>query len=242
MCTVTFIARPDSYALGMNRDEKLSRPTALPIAAHRLESGRRALFPSEPNGGTWIGVNDAGVSFALVNWYTINARVEGRATSRGEVVETALSLSSPWDLKETPSGLDLHRVNPFRLIGVFLDERVVFEWRWDLRSFERFEHQWLTSGWFSSGFDEPGAQRTRGEAFSAARQNSSAGCLDWLRSLHASHLPERGAYSICMHRSDAATVSYSEIVVSREAAHMCYVAGAPCCHAVSLASQLSLRA
>jgi hypothetical protein len=241
MRTVTLIARSNGYALGMNRDEKLNRPTALPIAGRLLDSGRSALFPSEPNGGTWIGVNDTGVGFALVNWYAINARVEGRATSRGEVVKTALSLSSPWDLKETPSGLDLYRVNPFRLIGVFPDEKVVFEWRWDLRSFERFEHQWLTSSWFSSGFDEPGAQRPRGETLNAALRQRSYDSLSWLRRLHASHVPERGPYSICMHRSDAATVSYAEMVVDRGAVNMWYTAGAPFCNAVSSTCHLPLR-
>ena len=60
MCTVTLIARRNGYALGMNRDERLARVAALPPKNQRLER-RHALFPSEPNGGTWIGVNDAGV-------------------------------------------------------------------------------------------------------------------------------------------------------------------------------------
>ena len=34
MCTVTFIARQKGYCLGMNRDEKLTRPTGLPPKKH----------------------------------------------------------------------------------------------------------------------------------------------------------------------------------------------------------------
>ena len=74
MCTVTFIARRNGYALGMNRDEKLTRVAALPPAQYRLCT-RDTLFPSEPNGGTWIGINDANTTFALVNWYSVPARV-----------------------------------------------------------------------------------------------------------------------------------------------------------------------
>jgi len=228
MCTVTFIPRADGYALGMNRDEKLSRPAALPIAVHQLDSERTALFPSEATGGTWIGVNNAGVSFALVNWYQVEARVEHQTVSRGEIVRAALALASPWNISEVPAGLELPRVNPFRLIGVFHAQKRVFEWRWDLGQFARVEHRWETNTWISSGFDEPGAQRTRSQVFTAALREPLAGSLGWLRSLHWSHLPERGPYSTCMHRSGAATVSYTEIVVSRGVARIGCVAGAPC--------------
>jgi hypothetical protein len=73
------------------------------------------------------------------------------------------------------------------------------------------EHPWKTNIWISSGYDEPGAQAARSQVFRQALRQSSAGTLAWLRRLHRSHRPERGAYSICMHREDAATVSYTEI-------------------------------
>src|SRR4051795_9445416 len=89
MCTVTFIARKNGYGLGMNRDEKLTRVKALPPTRQEI-NGRIALLPSEPGGGTWIGVNDTGVTFALINWYAVEARVSGNAISRGQLVRAAL--------------------------------------------------------------------------------------------------------------------------------------------------------
>jgi hypothetical protein len=240
MCTVSFIGGRSGYALGMNRDEKLSRPAALPVAAHRL-NGRVALFPSEPTGGTWIGVNDVGASLALINWYRADARVETEPVSRGDIVRTLLHLDSLGKVTDTLAVLELKRVNPFRLIGVFLAERSVCEWRWNLQQLERIEHHWESSIWISSGFDEAGAQRTRGRAFTSAFQDRSAHNLGWLRQLHRSHLPERGAYSICMHRSDAATVSYSEIAVNHGVAQMRYLAGAPCCQRAFTGCHLPLR-
>ena len=59
MCTVTFIARRNGYALGMNRDERLTRVAGLPPRLTHL-NGHAILAPSEPSGGTWIGVNDTG--------------------------------------------------------------------------------------------------------------------------------------------------------------------------------------
>jgi hypothetical protein len=227
MCTVTFIARRRGYALGMNRDEQLARVKALPPARRRLGS-RDAIFPSEPNGGTWIGVNDAGVTLALINWYSVTARVAGQAISRGEIVKRALASDSSALVEAALRVAPLVRINPFRLIGVFLAARSVIEWRWNLDRLARARHRWQTGAWISSGFDEPGAQRTRGARFGGALRQSSAGSLAWLRRLHRSHAPQRGPYSICMHRADAATVSYTELVVARRLATLRYTPSAPC--------------
>jgi Transport and Golgi organisation 2 len=230
MCTVTFIARRNGYALGMNRDEKLTRAAGLPPHLTHL-NGRAILAPSEPGGGTWIGVNDTGATLALINWYSIPSRVAGQATSRGEVVKLALPSDSPPVVEAVLEEFPLAHVNPFRLIGVFPGDKVVVEWRWNLQHLERLTHPWQTSTWISSGFDEPGAQQTRGKTFSEAMRQQSAGSNDWLRRLHSSHGPTCGPYSTCMHREDSATVSYSEVTVSRQVAKMRYTPGAPCCTA-----------
>ena len=240
MCTVTLIARRNGYALGMNRDEKLTRVAALPAARHRLAS-RDVLFPSEPRGGTWIGVNDAGTALALINWYSVSARVAVQAVSRGEVVKLALPSDSPALVEGALAELPLVQVNPFRLIGVFPIQKAVTEWRWNLKRLERFDHLWRTNTWISSGFDEPGAQQARGKAFKDALRQSSAEAAGWLRRLHRSHIPERSPYSTCMHREEATTVSYTEVIVSRHKAIMRYTPGAPCCMPPAPAIRLQLR-
>ncbi|HXJ57243.1 MAG TPA: NRDE family protein [Verrucomicrobiae bacterium] len=228
MCTVTFIARRNGYALGMNRDEKLTRAAGLPPCLTHL-NGRAILAPSERGGGTWIGVNDTGATLALINWYSITSRVGGQAVSRGEVVKLALPSDSSLLVDAVLKELPLARVNPFRLIGVFPACKAVVEWRWNHQRLERRDHCWRTNTWISSGFDEPGAQQTRGRTFGEALRQTSAGSTDWLRRLHRSHGPECGPYSTCMHREDAATVSYTEVTVSRQMATLRYAPGAPCC-------------
>jgi len=228
MCTVTFIARRNGYALGMNRDEKLDRPLALPPKRHRL-ANRHALFPSEPNGGTWIGVNDAGASLALINWYYVPAPVAKCDLSRGLIVKSAFSADRPTLVTAALAALPLSRIKPFRLIGFFPLDKSVVEWRWNLQTLESVPHPWRTNIWISSGYDEPGAQRTRGKVFRHAFRQTSAGTLPWLRRLHQSHAPEIGPYSICMHRDEATTISYTEVCVSPRTGAMRYCAGAPCC-------------
>ena len=120
-------------------------------------------------------------------------------------------------------------------------QQAVVEWRWNLRRLERLEHGWQTRHWASSGFDETGAQEKRGQTFSQAMRIKTVGRLDWLQRLHRSHGPERGPYSVCMHREDAATVSYTEITVSRKAATLRYTPGAPCCTAPRPALRLPLQ-
>ncbi|MDB6019562.1 MAG: hypothetical protein JWR19_4051 [Pedosphaera sp.] len=240
MCTVSFIPRSRGYGIAMNRDERLTRVTALPPAQHRL-GNRNVLFPSEPGGGTWIGLNDAGVCLALINWYSVPKHVADETISRGMVAKSALEADTLGVVDQIIASLPLARVNPFRVIGIFPGPQKVIEWRWNLEQLGRREHPWKTNIWISSGFDEPGAQQTRGKVFTTALRQHSHGSLAWLRRLHRSHKSDRGPYSICMHRNDAATVSYTEAVVNSSQATMRYQAGAPCCAMKASVHRLNLK-
>ena len=227
MCTVTFIARRNGYALGMNRDEQLSRVKGLPPKLRSI-AGRKVIGPSEPGGGTWIAVNDAGATFALINWYAITARVSNHPISRGDVVNAVSAADSVTAAASVLTALPLRQINPFRLIAVFQTTKQVVEWRWDLKALSQRFAGWKTQQWISSGYNEPEAQRLRGKVFRRASQQSTAGSLVWLRRLHRSHAPEAGPGSICMHRADAETVSYTEVSASPHQITLRYHAGAPC--------------
>jgi len=122
----------------------------------------------------------------------------------------------------------LARVRAFRLLGVFPAARALLEWAWDGRRLRCASHGWDVRQWASSGYDEPGAQRSRGAVLRRALAAPSAGSCDWLRRLHRSHRPVRGAHSTCVHRADAGTVSYTEVEVEARRVRVGYVAGPPC--------------
>jgi len=227
MCTVSLIARKNGYVLAMNRDEKLSRVAGLP-PSKRMIQGRTIISPSEPGGGTWIAVNDAGVTFALINWYAIKTKVKTDFVSRGKVVNAVYALDSPGSATEALENLPLEKINPFRVIGIFPETNEVVQWQWNLKKLVCKKHRWRAQQWISSGFDEPAAQRVRSRTFQKALNHKSAGTLAWLRRLHCSHTPQSGPFSTCMHRADAATVSYTEIAVSPNTATMVHHVGAPC--------------
>lgn len=211
----------------MNRDEKLARVAAL-TPKIIFADGQEIIYPSEPTGGTWIAANAAGAAFALVNWYAVPACAEENPVSRGAVVNAIATQTKPDAAENILRLLPLPRISPFRLIGFFPAQKKIREWRWNGKKFSALSHPWRTAVWISSGFDEPGAQRARKKVFTVALRQKSAGSLDWLRRLHRSHLPTRGGYSICMHRDDAATVSYTEIIASASRVQMNYFPHAPC--------------
>jgi hypothetical protein len=227
MCTVTFIAQRNGYCLGMNRDERLTRVEGLPPTRNKL-NGRRLLYPAEPSGGTWIALNDSGASLALINWYSVTDKVDRGAMSRGEVVKAVGAADSAEVANAALKELPLKGINPFRLIGIFPSSLEIIEWRWNLKQLVRKNARWTAQQWISSGFDETAAQRTRSQTFRHALRRISTPSISWLRKLHSSHAPHVGPFSTCMHRAGAATVSYTEILVSRGTGTMRYHAGPPC--------------
>jgi hypothetical protein len=226
MCTISFLPKAQGFYLAMNRDEKLDRSTALAPRIINIGS-RLAVFPSEPTGGTWISANDAGVCLALIDWHRVKRELRHDIVSRGQIVGALTGKYSAEEIADGVMELPLRKLRPFRLIVVLPSERHVIEWRWNLEQPTMRDHQWRRQHWFSSGLDEERAELERQRVCDLAH-NGQLGSLGSLRQLHRSHAPKRGPFSICMHRPDAATVSYTEVAVSERRATMRYKSG-PCC-------------
>lgn|SRR5262245_8630149 len=223
MCTVSFVPNVRGFHLLMNRDEKRARATALPPKIVDL-GDHRALYPSESSGGTWIAANDAGVCLALINWHKIEREPVEKIVSRGRIVSELAGKTISADICNGLTSLRLKEIRPFRLIAIVPKEKAITEWRWDLEWLSERKHPWSTQHWFSSGFDERKAESIR----RSICEKRSAHGIEQLRALHRSHAPRRGPFSICMHRDDATTVSFTEITVDNGTVTMRYKAGSPC--------------
>ena len=94
MCTLALVSRvwPDTPLLiAANRDELLGRPAAPPGPLAVLP--RRAFGPRDLQaGGTWLGLNDAGVFAGLTS--RMGARHGGPRRSRGLLLLDALRADS----------------------------------------------------------------------------------------------------------------------------------------------------
>ncbi len=225
MCTLSFLPATGGYIVAMNRDELLTRGAAEPPAVHDY-GVVRAIFPTDVEGGTWIAATDQGDTWALLN--RNGGRRSPRNVSRGQLILGAIAVFDPASINAFMSEVGLFNFLPFRLVGISLARREVHEWTWDGLELKDLSHGWRANHWFSSGISDLKATQSRGSLVEAAWTEPGAGSPEWLRRTHRSHLPAPGAFSICVHRDDAATVSYTEIEVAASEVQMRYQPGSPC--------------
>ena len=226
MCTLTFIPKPQGYLLGMNRDERFTREHALAPAATAV-SGLSAVYPREGGGGTWIGSNCSGITFAVLN-QNPGTHAPVKEHSRGGVIPALLGArrfpEAMCRFRET----NLHGLLPFLLVGLFPQEQIISQCVWNGWELQFVRMSWEVRHWFSSGVSDEMARKLRGGVCYEAWRRRDAASTTWLRGLHASHAPVRGSFSICMHRPDAATMSYTEVEYDGAELAMRYHAGHPC--------------
>jgi len=237
MCTVSWIHESDGYHLFFSRDEKLTRKPALeprPI----VRDGIHCLAPIDGDyGGTWIGTNEFGVSVCLLNGYNkLGARPELR--SRGLLVMEAISLPSIAGLVAHVGHQDLAVYATFTLAALEPGKpAVVIEWNGSRKSVIHHpdRHLMLTS----SSFDSGRVGQSRHEVYESLTHSSESITPELLHGFHEWHGKEPNAYSVCMHRPDAETVSFSRICVSPSGSQFFYTPAALCKKAPGVSLKLA---
>lgn len=228
MCTLSFVPKSDGYLAGMNRDERLTRPVASPPQV-RQRAGTEILYPTEPSGGTWIACNQRGILLALLNWNDLApGPILTKTKSRGFLIPTLISGHNLAAVESSLARVMLDGVLPFRLFGFFPGETSAVLWRWDGTRKSRQALPWSRGHWFSSSLSDQAAEEQRGVACEAAASQPGFGTPESLRLLHASHSSAAGPFSVCVHRPDAATVSYTEVICREKTLLMRYRTGSPC--------------
>lgn len=232
MCTVIFIPTGDGCRLGTNRDELRTRAKGT-FPAPRIVDGLPVLGPRESSSGSWTCANAAAAAFALLNWHpaqkaSAKTKEPQNAVSRGTIVESAAGCRHSAAVETMFSKQPLPRIRPFRLLGIFNVDKTLREWLWDGKELSRRNFAWEPRLWASSSLDEKTAQQTRQAVFQSALSAKDFGSLHWLRSLHRTHLPEKGPFSICMHRKEASTLSYTETEINRSRIRVRHLNGPPC--------------
>src|SRR5215467_9909906 len=178
MCTLTFIPTRDGYLAAMNRDELRNRPIACAPQV-RTRNGVAALYPTEPSGGTWIASNRYGNLLALLNW---NDKIRSESAllktrSRGLLIPELIGASRFASTAEIFQGLALDGFLPFRLVGFFVREKTIAEWRWDGKRKDLRTLPWSRGHWFSSRLSDRAAAEQRGTAREAAAAEPDFGTV-----------------------------------------------------------------
>jgi uncharacterized protein with NRDE domain len=120
MCTLIALHRVDARAplvVAANRDEFFDRPAEGPALRHTPHGVIAAPLDLEA-GGTWFGVNRAGLFAAVTN--VACADPDPKRRSRGLLVVDALGAASALEAAEKAESLSLGAYNPFNL---FLADR-----------------------------------------------------------------------------------------------------------------------
>ena len=227
MCTVTWLLEEERLALFANRDELRTRKRALPPRRHSSAGGHYLAPVDGDAGGTWVAVNATGLVLCLLNDYrSAPPGLVGDFISRGRLVAELIDAPDLNALEERWSALVWARYRPFRLLALAAgSEPRLLCWNGSESSVER---ETVEMPLCSSSFDDRGAARTREELLSTFQARIDLEPDKRLLRFHQSHLPERGPYSVCMHRPDAVTVSFTLVEVDADRVSMAYAGGSPC--------------
>lgn len=116
MCTLALYFRVFTdypLVIAANRDESLARPSASPALLHsapQIWGGKDLLA-----GGTWLGINEWGVSAAILNQHTESAPNPSHR-SRGLLCLDTLTHPSATQAMQWVASTQTQRYNPFNLL------------------------------------------------------------------------------------------------------------------------------
>jgi hypothetical protein len=212
MCTVTLVPHAAGVRVMCNRDERRTRASAAPPARHRLGS-RDAIYPRDPEGGgTWIGVNDAGLVLALLNVHDRPRDLLSEPRSRGIIVRGLVTCETLAEAVSAAAAIDLRRFAPFRL--VLLQDRVVA-----VATTAGGKMAVSTLGvdvpllFTSSGLGDARVAGPRQQLFDRLVVRGQGGWLMGQARFHRHQWPQRPDLSVRMERGDALTVSRTTVDV-----------------------------
>ena len=117
MCTVVILRRPDHawpVIVGANRDEMLNRPWT-PPGRHWPDRADVVAGRDELAGGTWMGLNDAGVTACILNRHGSLGPAPGKR-SRGELVIEALDHADAAPAAAALADISPAAYRPFNMI------------------------------------------------------------------------------------------------------------------------------
>ncbi|REL30861.1 NRDE family protein [Thalassotalea euphylliae] len=233
MCTLTWQLEPSGYQVFFNRDEQRTRAIAKPVA---FNASLDAVYPVDPQGGgTWIALTQAGSTFCLLNNYQAQATHQPiDPISRGEVILRLIAKLNDdvdgtheerGDITHLIKALPLARFAPFILcfFPAYLNQHQgkVQQLQWDGQHLTCLP---VTMPLTSSGFNISAVSAARYLHFAELMPQTTQDFLAY----HASHQPQRSAFSVCMHREDAHTVSFSHVQVGEGEQVFNYYQGSPC--------------
>ncbi len=228
MCTLSVIPLTENpSALGIrlvvNRDESRLRPAAIPPAIETF-GAHQAILPRDPQaGGTWIGVNDAGLAMVLLN--ATGAPAPARPITRGAIIPSLLDAVGRDEAIVRAEQINVGQFAPFRL--VIVDRAMLAELAIDDGALRVHDRHAIDRPlmYTSSGLGDALVGAPRRELF-AAMFAESAPWRETQDAFHRHRWPGREGVSVNLSRPEASTVSQTIVEITNDAVTMIYH-GAP---------------
>lgn len=229
MCTVSWAATAEGYELFCNRDERRTRRSAHAPAA-RTSRGVRFLAPTDGEaGGTWIAANEHGLSLCLLNRYPEDESQAAREfKSRGLLLPDLISLRDPAEVMRAVARGGLSQFRPFTLLALAPGAPPAAACWTGRRLLVPDGGDDPVMPLTSSSFNTAEVVRARRELFQSMAAGPTNRPAETLARFHRSHEPGPGPLSVCMHRPDASTVSFSRVKVNDGSVEFFYQPGPPC--------------
>jgi len=223
MCTLSWLPGAHGYTLCFNRDERRTRSAGFPPAIHD-RGGVSFIAPLDGDaGGTWVLVNEFGLSLGLLNRYQQGNTTRPGLTSRGLLLLELAASQGGLEVQRTLEERDIACYPPFTIAAIEPGTPVRLA-VWDGRQLACGSHASPGLVLTSSAVDEGRVRAAREATF--LREAPKA--RESLLALHRSHDPSPGSASVCMHRADAETRSCSLIEVSSRDARFLHYPDSPC--------------
>jgi hypothetical protein len=244
VCTVSWVWRPEAtgYDLYFNRDERRTRgPEAGP---ERWQQDKvTILAPSDgDHGGTWLAVNDHGLTVCLLNGYVESRGPTPEAwRSRGLLVRELADAKDAATVTARLSRDDLAMYPPFVVLA--LGPRAPAQLaRWDGLEVTVERDADHARPLASSGHDQAVAQRARAARYAELRAEHGREDGALLERFLSDHGQGPSAFTPCMHREDSETRSQCRVMVRGDVVELVHVPGAPCRTRPGPAQHLSRQA
>jgi len=226
VCTASWLRRESALHLFFNRDELRSREPAWPPRASE-SNGVRWIAPADGRaGGAWIAATEHGLALALLN------RSEGSrpaaAVSRGTLIPRLAGTVDPDQLVGRLASSPLDELAPFRLLALWRERSHGVVAAWDGRRLDIGEVDSTLGLLCSSGLGDERATAARGATWRRFRDAISPWDPAAHREFHRDHSPAPSAWSVCVHRPEARSVSFTEIELGPEEALLSYHGAPPC--------------
>ncbi len=225
MCTVTWRIEFGGYQVFFNRDELRSRQRGL-APSEGCHKGRRYLAPTDADaGGTWIAVNELGLTVCLLNLYLQDAPpANGNYRSRGQLVRLLAGAAGLGAVSDRLNETDKSRLRSFSLLAfAALGEPRL--WQWDGRDLRVSTPSSMPI--CSSSFAADRAIASRQQVWHELLANRGHPNSEDHLAYHCCELPEPGPFAPAMRRPDARTVSLTVVEVDADSVAMRYADGPP---------------